>query len=64
MHLYPVSGAAQRVGKTDTAYSVREALFAEVMVGVDPESVMPRKSRNFARIIGRVCIRSLPGART
>ena len=37
MHLYPVNGAAQRVGKTDTAYSFREALFAEVIVGVDPD---------------------------
>ena len=37
MHLYPVNGAAQRVGKTDTAYSFREALLAEVIVGVDPD---------------------------
>jgi hypothetical protein len=37
MHLYPVNGAAQRVGKNDTAYSLREALFAEVIVGVDPD---------------------------
>ena len=37
MHLYPVNGAAQRVGKTSTAYSFREALFAEVIVGVDPD---------------------------
>lgn len=37
MHLYPVNGAAQRVSKDDTAYSFREALFAEVIVGVDPD---------------------------
>ena len=37
MHLYPVNGAAQRIGKHDTAYSFREALFAEVIVGVDPD---------------------------
>jgi FAD/FMN-containing dehydrogenase len=37
MHLYPVNGAPQKVGKTDTAYSFREALFAEVIVGVDPD---------------------------
>ncbi len=37
MHIYPVNGAAQRVGKNDTAYSFREALFAEVIVGVDPD---------------------------
>ena len=37
MHLYPVNGAPQRVGRNDTAYSFREALFAEVIVGVDPD---------------------------
>ncbi len=37
MHLYPTNGAAQRVGKTDTAYSFRETLFCEVIVGVDPD---------------------------
>lgn len=37
MHLYPVNGAAQRVAKSDTAYSFREALFSEVIVGVDPD---------------------------
>jgi len=37
MHLYPVNGAPQRVGKNETAYSFREALFAEVIVGVDPD---------------------------
>ena len=43
MHLYPVNGAAQRVGKNDTAYSFREALFAEVIVGVDPDPTnLPR----------------------
>ncbi|HEX3353154.1 MAG TPA: FAD-binding oxidoreductase [Terriglobales bacterium] len=37
IHLYPVNGAAQRANKNDTAYSFREALFAEVIVGVDPD---------------------------
>jgi FAD/FMN-containing dehydrogenase len=37
MHLYPVNGAAQRVGEADTAFNVREANFAEVIVGVDPD---------------------------
>jgi len=43
MHLYPVNGAAQRVGKNDTAYSFREALFAEVIVGVDPDPANSEK---------------------
>jgi FAD/FMN-containing dehydrogenase len=37
MHLYPVNGAAHRVGKNDTAWSFREANFAQVIVGVDPD---------------------------
>jgi FAD/FMN-containing dehydrogenase len=36
-HLYPINGAAQRVGKADTAFSFREANFATVIVGVDPD---------------------------
>ncbi len=43
VHLYPVNGAAQRVGKNDTAYSFREALFAEVIVGVDPDPANAEK---------------------
>ena len=37
MHLYPINGAAHRAGKNDTAFSFRDANFAEVMVGVDPD---------------------------
>jgi FAD/FMN-containing dehydrogenase len=37
MHLYPINGAAQRVGRNDTAFSFRDANFAEVIVGVDPD---------------------------
>jgi hypothetical protein len=37
MHLYPINGAAGRVAKGDTAFSFREARFAEVVVGVDPD---------------------------
>jgi len=43
MHLYPVNGAAQRVGRNDTAYSYREALFSEVIVGVDPDPANSEK---------------------
>ena len=39
----PLNGAAQRVGKNDTAYSFREALFAEVIVGVDPDPANAEK---------------------
>jgi FAD/FMN-containing dehydrogenase len=37
MHLYPINGAAQRVGRNGTAFSFRDANFAEVIVGVDPD---------------------------
>jgi FAD/FMN-containing dehydrogenase len=37
MHLYPINGAAHRVDKNDTAFSYRDATWAEVIVGVDPD---------------------------
>ncbi|MGH2486012.1 MAG: BBE domain-containing protein, partial [Ktedonobacterales bacterium] len=37
MHLYPINRAVQRVGKDETAFSFRDATFAEVIVGVDPD---------------------------
>jgi hypothetical protein len=37
MHLYPISGAVHRVGKSDTAFSYRDSQWAEVIVGVDPD---------------------------
>jgi FAD/FMN-containing dehydrogenase len=37
MHLYPVNGAAHQVAKNETAWSYREANFAQVIVGVDPD---------------------------
>jgi len=49
MHLYPVNGAAQRVGKNDTAYSFREALFAEVIVGVDPDPANAEKISSWCK---------------
>ena len=37
MHLYPIDGAAGRVGRNDTAWSYRAAKWGEVIVGVDPD---------------------------
>jgi hypothetical protein len=42
MHLYPINGAVQRVGATDTAFSYRDSLLAAVIVGVDPD---PRNNK-------------------
>lgn len=36
VHIYPIDGAAHRVGIHDTAFSYRDANFALVIVGVDP----------------------------
>jgi len=46
MHLYPVNGAAHRVGKNETAWSYRDANWAEVIVGVDAD---PRKKDHFVK---------------
>ncbi|MFJ8048417.1 FAD-binding oxidoreductase [Streptomyces luteogriseus] len=37
MHLYPIDGAAHRVGPDDTAWSYRDALWSGVFAGVDPD---------------------------
>ena len=37
MHLYPINGKTHQVGKTETPWSYREAVWAEVIVGVDPD---------------------------
>lgn len=38
MHLYPIDGAVHRVRPGDTAFSFRDARWAEVIVGVDPSA--------------------------
>lgn len=38
MHLYPVDGAAHRVGKRDTAWSARDAMWSMVIAGIDRDS--------------------------
>ena len=37
MHLYPIDGAAARVASDATAWTYRNARFAQVIVGVDPD---------------------------
>lgn len=37
MHLYPISGAAAKPGLTDTPWAYRDAKYAGVFVGVDPD---------------------------
>jgi FAD/FMN-containing dehydrogenase len=37
MHMYPIDGAAHDVGPAETAWSYRDARWASVMAGVDPD---------------------------
>jgi FAD/FMN-containing dehydrogenase len=37
MHMYPIDGAAHDVDAADTAFSYRDAQYAEVIFGVDPD---------------------------
>jgi FAD/FMN-containing dehydrogenase len=49
MHLYPINGAVHRVGTNETAFSFREANFAEVIVGVDPDPANNERMIQWAR---------------
>jgi FAD/FMN-containing dehydrogenase len=49
MHLYPVNGAASRVKKDATPWNYRDATWAEVIVGVDPDPANKEKITTWAR---------------
>lgn len=49
MHLYPINGAAQRVGKTETPWSYRDATWAEVIVGVDPDPANTKRITEWSK---------------
>ena len=49
MHLYPINGKASRVGKNDTPWAYRDANWAQVMVGVDPDSSNNSKITTWAK---------------
>ena len=49
MHLYPIDGAARRVGRNDTAFSYRDATWAEVIVGVDPDPANAKRITSWAK---------------
>jgi hypothetical protein len=49
MHLYPINGAAARVGKKETAWNYRNANWAQVMVGVDPDPANKEKISKWAK---------------
>jgi len=49
MHLYPVNGKVNRVGETETAFSYRDVVWSEVIVGVDPDPANCGKITDWAR---------------
>ncbi|WP_119068115.1 FAD-binding oxidoreductase [Rubrobacter indicoceani] len=49
MHLYPVDGAAHRVGGTETAWSYREARWGMVIAGVDPDPANRERITGWAK---------------
>ncbi|HTM51045.1 MAG TPA: FAD-binding oxidoreductase [Bryobacteraceae bacterium] len=49
MHMYPVNGAAHRTGGEDTPWSFRDAVWSEVIVGVDPDPANKDKITAWAK---------------
>jgi hypothetical protein len=49
MHLYPISGAAGRVGNEETPWAFRDAKYAGVIGGVDPDPANVEKMTNWCK---------------
>lgn len=49
MHLYPVNGAAHKVAPAETPWSYRDAVWSEVIVGVDPDPANRQAITDWAR---------------
>jgi FAD/FMN-containing dehydrogenase len=47
VHLYPTDGPQQQIGKSDTAWSYRDANWAQVIVGVDPDPATKDELRDW-----------------
>jgi FAD/FMN-containing dehydrogenase len=47
MHLYPVDGAAHRVGADDTAWSYRDAVWSGIIAGIDPDPASAEKIKEW-----------------
>lgn len=48
MHLYPIDGKAHRIGNSDTPWGYRDAHWAGVIVGVDPDPSKKDELRDWA----------------
>ncbi len=49
MHMYPINGAASRVAKDATPWAYRDAKYAGVIVGVDPDPANAEKITNWCK---------------
>ncbi|MBS2211754.1 FAD-binding oxidoreductase [Carboxylicivirga mesophila] len=49
MHMYPLSGAAARVSNTDTPWAYRDAKYAGVIVGIDPDPTNAEKITHWCK---------------
>jgi FAD/FMN-containing dehydrogenase len=49
MHLYPINGAAHRIGAEDTAFSYRDANFATVIVAAWQDPAVDRERIQWVR---------------
>jgi UDP-N-acetylenolpyruvoylglucosamine reductase len=49
MHLYPVNGAAHKVGNSETPFSYRDSTWSEVIVGVDPDPANSGRISSWAK---------------
>ncbi|MGH2968271.1 MAG: FAD-binding oxidoreductase [Solirubrobacteraceae bacterium] len=47
MHLYPLNGAAARVGPDETAWAYRDARYGQVIIGVDPDPAKADEIRDW-----------------
>ena len=48
MHLYPIDGAPSRVGSDEMAWAYRDAVWAQVIAGVDPDPANAGAIRDWA----------------
>jgi FAD/FMN-containing dehydrogenase len=48
MHLYPIDGVGSRVGSDETAWAYRDAVWAQVVAGVDPDPANAGAIRDWA----------------
>ncbi|MGA8302216.1 MAG: FAD-binding oxidoreductase [Thermoplasmata archaeon] len=47
MHLYPIDGAASKIGKRATPWAYRDARWAETIIGVDPDPANANRIRDW-----------------